>query len=164
MGLAENIDLYAILSAKNGIHTVAGTHVIADDDVMATYFGLFQEYRDGAVWIMGADSVAELRWMLIATPRAYGSYPDFGGGEFDTFMGKRLFENRNWLHTGAGIPLMTIANLPAGVAMVEHSRGLQIFVDPYTLKGTGWVLYYPSARWDMVLVQTNCHQNLDAQA
>ena len=156
MGLAENIDLHAILSVTGAQGDVAADSVVTDPELMALYGSLAQVYRQGASWFMNDDTMTYLRAILIATPRAYGEFPAFGGGDWENFMGKPVYCNANWVTRAAAANdenFISFANVGECMALVEHSRGLQIFVDPYTLKDTGWVSYYPSARWDMVAVQ-----------
>src|SRR3990172_1816509 len=93
IGLGENIDLYAACDDKVGVQTTTGAPT--DAELLAGYFALPQQYRNGAVVIGNDTTFAYMRALLIATPRAYGSFPDVGG-EFETWMGKRIFADSNW--------------------------------------------------------------------
>jgi len=155
MGLAENIDLAAQLLAVAGV-AIGVADTPTDLEILTAYFRLPQPYRTSdACWFMNDATQAFMRSMLVLTPRAYGAFGDYSGGDWETFMGKKFYTDPNWLEMAAGgaVNFLTFANVKEALAMVEHERGLQIFVDPYTLKDTGWVSYYPSARWDMVTVQ-----------
>lgn len=161
-GLAENVDLAAALMAVNGVEG-AVAHAPTSAEVIAGYFALAQENRDEGVWFMNDATQAFLRGLLIATPRAFGEWPAFGGGDWETFMGKPLYTNANWLTlaaTASAACYITFANLVSGLAWVER-RGLSIRVDPYTSAGTGETRYFPSARFACAVVQATAVANMD---
>lgn len=159
-GLAENVDLYAAIDDKAGV-AIATKNVPTDAEILATYFALPQPYREGAVWIMNDATMAYMRGLLITTPRAYGDFPVFGGGAYETFMGHRVFTDANWPTLAvavAGIEFLTFANLGEACALVER-RGMKILVDPYTQAGSGYTVYYPSVRYCIQAVNTDAISN-----
>ena len=159
IGLGENIDLYAAVDDKAGVQTTAGAPT--DLQILTGYFALGQAYRDGSVIIANDTTWAYLRSLLIATPRAYGDF-NFVSGEFETFMGKRIFADLNWptlAAAGANVEYMSFINCTEALALVER-RGLKMLVDPYTLAGTGEIKYYPSVRYAIAMVNTDAVSNL----
>ena len=159
IGLGENIDMYAAVDDKAGVQTTAGAPT--DAELLAGYFALPQQYRNGAVVIANDTTFAYMRALLIATPRAYGSFPDVAG-EFETWMGKRIFADSNWptlAAAAANIEYLSIINCAEALALVER-RGVKILVDPFTLAGTGEIKYYPSVRYAIAAVNTDAISNL----
>ena len=159
IGLGENIDLYAACDDKAGVQTAAGAPT--DLQLVTGYYALSQPYRQGAVVITNDATLAYMRSLLIATPRAYGAFPDLGG-EIETWMGKRVFADLNWptlAAAGANVEYLSFVNMTEALALVER-RGLKMLVDPYTLAGTGEIKYYPSVRYAIALVNADAISNL----
>ena len=136
-GLGENIDLHAALITKAGVA-----------------IGLKDAPTDATMLYMRA--------LLITSPRAYGDFPAFGGGEYETFMGKKFFTDANWPTLAVAVAtdeFMGLANLNEACSLVER-RGVQILVDPYTDAGTGVTNYYPSIRYAINAQNTDAISNL----
>ena len=160
-GLGENIDLHAALITKAGV-ALATKNVPTDAEILGCYFALPQAYRNGACWFSNDSTMLYLRSLLITTPRAYGDFPAFGGGEYETFMGKRYFTDANWPTLAvavATVEFMGFANLSEACSLVER-RGIQILVDPYTDAGTGVTNFYPSVRYVISAQNTDAISNL----
>jgi len=122
------------------------------------YYGLAQEYRDGACMIMNDLTLAYLRSMLVATPRAYGEFgfQPMGMGEAgESFLNHPVYTNANWvaLVGGAtGNAGITWANFDEGIFWVERKK-LSIFVDPYSTRlSAGTINFLPSARYGAATV------------
>jgi HK97 family phage major capsid protein len=144
---------------------IAVTHTPDDSEILGLYGALAQEYRDGACFIMNDAWMMYLRSMLIATPRAYGNFPDFGGGDYESFMGKPLFTNANWTDMTAGDDVLIISflNLSESIGWVDR-RGLRIFTDPYGDAANGRVRFFPSARFACAVANSDAMAGLDDHA
>jgi len=168
LALAENKVLYDLLASIDGVE-IATTKVILDSEVMTAYFALAQEYRDRAVFIMNDATLAFLRAMLIATPRAYGGigWNDLAMGDTpgERFLGKPVFTNANWTSiqttTQDDLKVIDFVDLGETVAWADR-RGLSIFVDPYTVRASaGQVQFLPSARFAGVVLRTTALSGID---
>ena len=168
LALAENKVLYDLLASIDGVE-IATTKVILDSEVMTAYFALAQEYRDRAVFIMNDATLAFLRAMLIATPRAYGGigWNDLAMGDTpgERFLGKPVFTNANWTSiqttTQDDLKVIDFVDLSETVAWADR-RGLSIFVDPYTVRASaGQVQFLPSARFAGVVLRTTALSGID---
>lgn len=160
-GLGENIDLHAALITKAGV-ALATKDAPTDAEIMGCYFALPQAYRNSACWFSADATMLYMRALLIATPRAYGDFPAFGGGEYETFMGKRFFTDANWKTLAVAVAddeFMGFANLSEACALVER-RGVKILVDPYTDSKTGVTNYLPSVRYAISVQNTDAISNL----
>ena len=155
-GLAENVDVAALVATGTGVEN-AGAGAMTDAEVLAWFYALDPEYRQGGAFFMGDDLLAYLRAKLIATPRAYGelgfSQP-LGVGQRETFLGKPVFTDANltaigWATAADALEYANFCNMGEAFALVER-RGLRIFVDPYTQALNEIVRYYFSGRWTMV--------------
>ena len=143
-GLTENLILFTELKAD----ATAGTHsaTFTQAEIDAWFFKMTDPWRDGAHVIMALGTMATIRGLLVATPRAYGDFPDFGGGKYPTLFGFPTHTNSNWEAVGAGDATLTMSMVNgAGISWVER-RGLNIKVDPYGDALNGRVRYFPSFR------------------
>jgi len=160
-GLGENIDLHAALITKAGV-AIALKDAPTDAEIMGAYFALPQVYRKGACWFSADATMLYMRALLIATPRAYGDFPAFGGGEYETFMGKKFFTDANWKTLAVAVAtdeFLGFANLNEALSLVER-RGVKILVDPFTDAGTGVTNYYPSVRYAITAQNPDAISNL----
>lgn len=151
-GLAENTALFTFLKAggTSAVHSATFT----DPELMTFFFNMLDPWRDNMHFIAENATVAAMRALLVATPRAYGEFPSFGGGAFPTWMGAQVHMNSNWETIGGGDTTLTATLLnPAAVGWVER-RGLVIKVDPYGDALNGRVRYFPSARFAGAITQT----------
>jgi HK97 family phage major capsid protein len=142
--LSENLELFTKLKAT----ATAGTHsaTFTQPEIDAFMFQITEPWSDGAHLIMAQATMATIRGLLVATPRAYGDFPVFGGLEYPTFFGYPVHLNSNWEAVGAGDTTLTMSLVnPAALAYVER-RGLSIKVDPYGDALNGRVRYFPSYR------------------
>jgi len=169
MALAENTVLEALLATIDGVE-IAVAHTPTDAEIVAGYYALAQEYRDGAVFIMNDLTLAYLRSMLVATPRAYGEFgfqPMSMGELGETFLNKRVFTNANWdpVTTAADdVKIIDFVNLDECLWWVER-RGISIFVDPYTERASaGTIQFLISARFNGAIVNSAALSGVDDHA
>ena len=143
-GLTENLILFTELDADCTEGTHSATFTAAEVD--AWMFKMESPWRDGAHIIMEPATMGTLRGLMITTPRAYGAFPDFGGGDYPSLFGFPCHTDSNWETVGGGDEhlIMTMVN-PAAVSWVER-KGLSIKVDPYGDALNGRVRYFPSFR------------------
>jgi len=163
--LAENLALYTLLDTAG--QSTVGVHAatMTDANLMTFFFAMTEPWRDGSKIVMSQATMAAMRALLIATPRAYGDFPLFGGGEYPSWMGMPVFLNSNWITLPSAVDLglgMSMIN-PDAVAIVER-RGLTIKVDPYSAAGVGTVNYYPSVRFAPVVTQIVGHVAYEGHA
>lgn len=149
--LAENAHLFAVVKAGG----TAGTHsaTFTQPEIDAFMFQMNEEWKEGAHLVMEAATMAAIRVLLIATPRAYGEFPAFGGREFATFFGYPTHLNSNWETIGAGdlTETMSLIN-PEAIGWVER-QGITIKVDPYGDALNGRIRYFPRVRFAAVNTQ-----------
>jgi HK97 family phage major capsid protein len=169
MALAENTVLEALLATIDGVE-IAVAHTPTDAEIVAGYYALAQEYRDGAVFLMNDLTLAYLRSMLVATPRAYGEFgfqPMSMGELGETFLNKRVFTNANWdpVTTAADdVKIIDFVNLDECLWWVER-RGISIFVDPYTERASaGTIQFLISARFNGAIVNSAALSGVDDHA
>ena len=166
VALSKNADFAGLLTAVAGTQ-IAATDVIEDSELIAAYYGLAQEYREKSCWFMNDSTLAYIRAMLIATPRAYGEFgfaPMSMGEVGEMLMNKPVFTNSNWeavVGGTDGTPGVTHVNLHEAMFWVER-RKMSIFVDPYSTKlSAGTVNFLPSARYGGVIVNAAGLYNID---
>jgi len=166
LALAENTVLAALLVAVDGVE-VAASHTMTDAEFLTGYFALAQEYRDEAVYIMNDLTLAYIRGMVIANPRAYGEvgFQPLKMGELgETLFGKYVFTNANWdpITTAADdVKIIDFVNLDECLTWVER-RGLTIFVDPYSLRlSAGTINFLISARFNGVVTNAAALSGID---
>jgi HK97 family phage major capsid protein len=169
MALAENTVLEALLATIDGVE-IAVAHTPTDAEIVAGYYALAQEYRDGAVFLMNDLTLAYLRSMLVATPRAYGEFgfqPMSMGELGETFLNKRVFTNANWdpVTTAADdVKIIDFVNLDECLWWVER-RGISIFVDPYTERASGGTIQFLiSARFNGAITNSAALSGVDDHA
>jgi HK97 family phage major capsid protein len=142
--LTENLELFTKLKATDteGAHSATFTQ----PEIDAFMFSISEPWSDGAHLIMAQATMATIRGLLIATPRAYGDFPIFGGLEYPSFMSYPTHLNSNWEAVGAGDTTLTMTLVnPDALAYVER-RGMSIKVDPYGDALNGRIRYFPSYR------------------
>ena len=143
-GLTENLLLFTELKADDTIGTHSATFTQAEID--AFMFQITEPWADGAHLICAQATMGVIRGLLVATPRAYGDFPNFGGLAYPSLFGYPFHLNSNWEAIGAGDTTLTMTLVnPAAMAWVER-RGLVIKVDPYGDSLNGRVRYFPSFR------------------
>jgi HK97 family phage major capsid protein len=159
--LAENLELFTKLKATDTVGKADAT--FTDPFIMEWFFTMTAEWAQGAHIVCLRATLGVMRALLIGTPRAYGAFPDFGGGAPPTFMGLPLHTDANWevVMSGAGALQLSLVN-PDAVGWVEN-KGLQIKVDPYGDALAGRIRYFPRARFDCEILQVLGHVSyLDA--
>ena len=148
-GLAENTLLRALIIAGGtvGVH-LAVADTPSDAEFMEAFFTMTEPWREGAHIIMNNLTMAYMRALLIATPRAYGDFPTFGGSAFPNWMGHRVHLNSNWpaLAVTGDTDVFATMLSPEAFCWVER-RSLSIFVDPYGDRANGRIRYFPSTRF-----------------
>jgi len=166
IALSKNVDFAGLLTAVAGTQ-IAATDVIEDAELIAAYYGLAQEYREKSCWFMNDSTLAYIRAMLVATPRAYGEFgfnPMSMGEVGEMLMNKPVYTNANWeavVGGTDGVPGVTHVNLQEAMFWVERRR-MSIFVDPYSTKlSAGTVNFLPSARYGGVIVNAAGIYNID---
>lgn len=168
LALAENEVLSVLTESVDGTE-IAVTHTPSDAETIALYYGLAQEYRDGAVFIMNDAWLGYFRGLLVATPRAYGEFgfnPMSMGEAGEAFMNKPVFTNGNWADLTAAddVKIVDFVNLDECISWVER-RALSIFVDPYSTRlSAGTVNYLISARFNGVVTNTAALNGMDDHA
>ena len=169
LALAENTVLNGLLVTVAGVE-VAASHTLTDAELMTGYYALAQEYRDTAQWIMNDLTLAYIRAMLIATPRAYGEFGFLLGsmGEMgETLMNHRVFTNANWdpITTAANdVKIIDFVELDECLTWVER-RGMSIFVDPYSQRlSAGTINFLISARFNGVVTNAAALSGIDDHA
>jgi hypothetical protein len=143
-GLTENLILFTELKAD----ATAGTHsaTLTQAEFDAYMFQITDPWRDGACLISSLATMGYIRGLLVATPRAYGDFPFFGGGKYPSIFGFPWFTDSNWEAIGGGDLTLTMSLVnPYAMSWVER-RGLNIKVDPYGDAANGRVRYFPSFR------------------
>ena len=149
--LAENLELFTFLKAGGTEGTHSATFTQTEIDAYA--FQIDENWKDGAHMIMAAGTMAVIRGLLVATPRAYGEFPAFGGREYKDFMGYPTHLNSNWEAIGAGDTTLTASIVnPDAIGWVENGS-LSIKVDPYGDALNGRIRYFPKVRFDGVILQ-----------
>jgi len=168
IALSKNADLYALLATVDGTE-IATEATFTDGEIVQTlYYGLAQEYRENAVFIMNDATLGYVRSMLIATPRAYGEFgfaPMSMGELGERFLNHYVFTNGNWTNydnaTQDDLKLIDFVDLDECLYWVER-RKLGIFVDPYSTRlSAGTVNFLPSARYGGVVVNASALSGLD---
>ena len=166
IALSKNLDLHTLMDATGGT-AIGTTDVLTDAEMIAMYYSLAQEYRDGAAMIMNDLTLAYVRAMLVATPRAYGEFgfsPMSMGELGESFLNKLVFTNDNWVALVGGATNdagITFANFDEMIVWVER-RKFSIFVDPYSTKlSAGTVNFLPSARYAGVTVNAAAHAGIE---
>lgn len=148
-GLAENTLLHTLIVAGGtvGVH-IAVANTPTDPEFMTGFFAMAEPWREGAHIIMNNLTMGYMRALLIATPRAYGDFPTFGGGAFPNWMGHRVHLNSNWpaLAVTGDTDVFATMLSPEAFCWVER-RALSIFVDPYGDRANGRIRYFPSTRF-----------------
>lgn len=149
--LAENLHLFTVLKAGGTTGTSSATFTQPEIDAYA--FDITEPWKDGAHLVMEAATMATIRGLLVATPRAYGDFPNFGGREYPSFMGFQTHLNSNWETVGGGATTVTMSLVnPQAVGWVER-QGIKIFVDPYGDSANGRVRFFPRVRFACVNTQ-----------
>ena len=169
LALAENTVLNGLLVAVDGVE-VAASHTMTDAEFLTGYYALAQEYRDGAVFIMNDLTIAYIRQMVLANPRAYGEvgFLPLQMGELgETLFGKKLFSNATWdpITTAADdVKIIDFVNLDECLTWVER-RGLTIFVDPYSQRlSAGTINFLIGARFNGVVTNAAALSGIDDHA
>jgi HK97 family phage major capsid protein len=154
--LAENLEFFTKLKATDTVGTHSAT--FTDAEIMAWFFAVTDPWAEGEVHIVcERATVAAMRALLIATPRAYGSFPEFGGGKYPSFMGVPLHTNTNWETIGAGDLTLTMSFINADAVGWVENKGLNIKVDPYGDSLNGRIRYFPRIRFDCEILQALGH-------
>ena len=149
--LAENLELFTVLKAGGTTGTSSATFTQSEIDAYA--FDITEPWKDGAHMVMKAATMAIIRGLLLATPRAYGDFPAYGGREFPTFMGYPTHLNSNWEAVGSGATNLQVSLVnPQAVGFVERA-GISIKVDPYGDALNGRVRFFPRVRFGIVNTQ-----------
>ncbi len=149
--LAENLQLFTILKAGG----TEGTHSATIDaaELVAFPFTMTEPWVDGAHLVMASATMGAHRGLLIATPRAFGEFPAFGGREYPSFMGFSAHLNSNWEAIGAGDTTLTMSLInPDAVGYVER-QAISIKVDPYGDAANGRVRFFPRVRFGVANTQ-----------
>jgi HK97 family phage major capsid protein len=143
-GLTENLIFFTEAKADDTAGTHSATFTQAEID--AFMFQITEPWATGAWLIMNWATMGVIRGLLIATPRAYGDFPNFGGLDYPSMFGYRTACDSNWEDIGGGDTKLTMSLInPQAMSWVER-QGLQIFVDPYGDSLNGRVRYMPRFR------------------
>lgn len=160
MGLQENVQLYATLAAAGtlGAH-LAAANTLTEALLNTFYTAMPDPWRDGAKIVTCTENMLSMRALLIATPRAYLTAPEFnttapnGAGQTAHWMGMPMYLNSNWptlAVAGDAVEVITAVNPDAVVFVQRH--GIEVFTDPYGDAANGRTRFFPTARWCMAVV------------
>lgn len=154
-GLTENLILFTELKADDTAGTHSATFTQAEID--AFMFQITDPWSDGAHFICALATMATIRGLLVATPRAYGDFPNFGGLKYPSLFGFPAHTNSNWEAVGGGDTTLTATLVNGGGMSWVERRGLSIKVDPYGDALNGRVRYFPSFRAACATTQVLCN-------
>jgi HK97 family phage major capsid protein len=159
MGLQENVQLYATLAAGGtlGVH-LAAANTLTEAQLNTFYTAMPSAWRYSAKVVTCTENMLSMRALLIATPRAFISPPEFATAsttpEPAMWMGLPMYFNTNWptlAAAGDAVEVITMV-APEAVTFVQR-HGIEIHVDPYGLAATGRIRYFGTARWCMIINQ-----------
>jgi len=160
--LARNTALFAEVktSGTQAVHSAT----FAEADIFGWIFAMADPWRAGCKLVMDPTTMAVLRAALVATHRAYGDFPEFGGDVYPSFMGYPVFLDTNWEAIGGG-DLFLVASMinPQAMCVVENGS-LSIKVDPYGDSLNGRIRYFPRARFVFGTTQPVGVQNISDHA
>jgi len=155
LALQENAQLYATLAAGGTL----GDHLDAADtlteaELLAFYQVMPDPWRDGAKVVTCTANMLSMRALLIATPRAFLTAPEFnttapnGAQPRAHWMGMPMFLNSNWPTLAAAIDAVEVITMvnPIGVLFVQR-HGIEIVRDDYGGAANGRTRFFPTSRW-----------------
>ena len=160
--LARNTALFAEVktSGTQAVHSAT----FAEADIFSWIFAMPDPWRAGCKIVMDPTTMALLRAALVATHRAYGDFPEFGGDVYPSFMSYPVFLDTNWEAVGGG-DLFLVASMinPQAMCVVENGS-LSIKVDPYGDSLNGRIRYFPSVRFAPFVSQPVGHTIYEGHA
>ena len=113
-----------------------------DDHLLDMVMSLNPGHRQGAVWVMNASTIAQIR----KVKDAMGDYiwqPSFMDGQPDRLLGYPVIEAADMPNIGAGNVPIAFGNFQNGYLITERT-GTRILRDPYTNKP--YVNFYATRR------------------
>jgi HK97 family phage major capsid protein len=159
--LAENAALYTAADvATNGTVGVAGSDTLTLAEWNTFYYFMTTPYRDNCVLVMNPNTMPILQGLLVATPYAFGAYPDVQRTPLGlpSFSTTPIHLCSDWLiYTGAAALGCVLSMINREYAGICERRGLSIKVDPYGDSLNGRIRYYPSARFAPFFAQPLAH-------
>lgn len=169
VALSKNADLYALTNAIAGTD-VATRNAITTGELLAARYGIEQQYREGAIWLMSDDTLAYLRGLRDANNFVYGDAgfaPWNGFGELgETLLGKPIFCNANWeaiSGADAADKVIDFLNMDQAIFWAERKK-LSIFVDPYSTRiAAGTINFLPMARYGGVVKDSEAMYGIDGK-
>jgi len=120
----------------------AGLDTQPDDHLMDMVMSLNPGHRQGAVWVMNAQTIAQIR----KVKDAMGDYlwqPSFMDGQPDRLLGYPVIEAADMPSIAAGASPIAFGNFQNGYLITER-MGTRILRDPYTNKP--YVNFYATRR------------------
>ena len=153
LALQENVILYATLAGGGtlGVH-LAAANTLTEAQLNTFYTAMPSPWRDGAKIVTCTENMLSMRALLIATPRAFISPPEFATSSLTPepamWMGLPMYLNSNWptlAAAGDAVEVITMVN-PDGVLFVQR-HGIQIVRDDYGDYLNGRIRFFPTARF-----------------
>jgi len=142
--MTENLDLFTILKATSTTGLHSATWTAAEVDTFP--FFMTEPWTKGSHIVMEQATAAAIRALLVATPRAYGSFSDFNDLYNPKFFGIPVHINSNWETLGGGDTDLIASHVSPGAITYVERRGMSIKVDPYGDALNGRIRYFPSYR------------------
>lgn len=169
VALSKNADLYALTNSIAGTD-VATRSAITVGELMAVRYGIEQQYREKAIWLMNDATIAYLRGLRDANNFVFGDagFAPWGGmGELgEGLLGKPVFANANWEDiTGADAAdkVIDFLNMDQAIFWAERKK-LRIFVDPYSTRiSAGTINFLPMARYGGVVKDSEAMAGIDGK-
>lgn len=159
--LAENADLYTAADvAGNGTVGVTGSDTLTLAEWNTFMYYMATPYRDNCVFIMNPGTMAVLSGLLVATPYAFGAYPDAQRNPLGlpTVNGIPIHLVSDWvLYSAAAANGLVISMMNRDLCGIVERRGMTIKVDPYGDSLNGRVRYFPSVRFAPFFSQPLAH-------
>ncbi len=169
VALSKNADLYALTNAIAGTD-IATRSTIVVGEIMAARYGIEQQYREGAIWLMNDDTTAYIRGLRDANNFVFGDagFAPWGGmGELgEGLLDKPVFCNANWhsyYEADAADKIIDFLNMDQAIFWAERKK-LRIFVDPYSTRiAAGTINFLPMARYGGVVKDSEAMYGIDGK-
>jgi len=160
-GLAENAVFYTNMDlAASGTVGVTGSDTLTLAEFNTFLYFMATPYRNNCVMVCNPGTMAAISGLLVATPYAFGAYPDkqrnpLGLPEVN---GIPIHLVTDWLlYTAAAANGLVLSMANKDYCGMVERRGLTIKVDPYGDSLNGRIRYFPSARFAPFVSQPLAH-------
>jgi HK97 family phage major capsid protein len=160
-GMAENLALFTAADvAGNGTVGVTGSDTLTLAEFNTWVYFMATPYRDNCVLIWNPGTQAAVSGLLVATPYAFGAYPDKDRNPLGlpSINGMPIHLCSDWtVYTGAAANGLTMSMMNRDLCGIVERRGMSIKVDPYGDSLNGRIRYFPSARFAPFFGQPLAH-------